>query len=1354
MFNATSVALRGGVMLLLMSTALACSDNGGDTNDTPAPCGGGCSLGFVCNAETNMCEPVGNDCDLACPPPEAACQGNVATTFTGDGTVTPQCACDFDPVTVETDCAADGLVCEDGACVSPCDTDCTELPEAFCDDDVLVTYDGEGACDPESAQCDFSAAETRTDCQDDDRVCRDGACIDLCQDVDCTAPAPRCDDNTAVTTDGDGTCDPDSGTCDFGENETRTDCDDTDQVCVDGACIDGCQPGQCTQPEDFCDGTTAVAYAGDGTCDPDSRQCDFGDNETRTDCAAQDQACIEGACIDLCGDVDCTTPEAFCQNDVAVSYDGEGACNIQNGQCNFDEIEVRQNCADEGLLCIEGACVDLCEGVDCSQPDDTCEGGLARRYNGDGVCDPETGQCDFDDVEEIDDCGFIGLACVDAACVDLCVEQEITCAPLPDACDGNVQVVYNGDGDCNGATGECNYDDVELRVDCADRGQVCQQGACVSLDQVTPGDLIITEIMQNPRAADDGDGEYIELFNRTDRTLLLNGLQFTDGAQETFILDAQDRIELQPGQFFVLARSLDPELNGGFEPDALLEAFNLGNLADTIIILNDANAEITRIEYDDGDTFPDPNGASMQFGAEFGFEDPVNNDGTLWCESRQPISGVGSDFGTPGAPNDDCEQDPLIVTLYAISDIDNPDHPPVRTLVQVDNVAITAISPDGIFVQEIESGPFSAAFVEPAGADLEGLNIGDRVNLTGIYDERFDQAHITLDTIERQGPGQPPAPEVLDTFTLALVADAEPWESVLVQINDLAVTDTNPDAPQDFGEFAVDDGVRIDDLYFAIDPDPIIGTTFEAIIGPLNFSFGNFKIEPRSAADVIGQVQFDLCRNVECPAPEPECQGDLAVTFIGDGVCINGACNFAEVTTARDCRLEGLTCQGGQCVGDAVAPSPGDIVITEIMQNPRNVNDNVGEYFEITNRTFSLLSLAGLTFTDNNNDSFTIPQDSPLTLSPQQFLVLGINADTDTNGGVEVDFEYSGMTLANSDDAIVILAPGDIEIARIEYDDGDTFPDPTGASMQFGAEFGFEDPINNNGTLWCESRQPIGEPGSDLGTPGAPNDDCEQVAIDVDIFDLSNEDAPEHPDPGTLVRLTEVVVNATTADGRNFFVQESLGGPFSGIAVSNPDLDLPELITEGLVTIEGIYEENFGLARIRLTNFTALGPGIAPLPELLTTEILGDPELAEPWESTLVQISDLTVTDANPDEPQDFGEFVVNDNLRVDDLIFTITPDPELGTTFDVIIGVLNFSFGNFKLEPRSVLDVAGQQPPQSCDFVDCTAPPADCIGDVAVTYSGDGVCDEETFECDFSQVQQFEDCRLNNQTCVAGVCQ
>ena len=167
---------------------------------------------------------------------------------------------------------------------------------------------------------------------------------------------------------------------------------------------------------------------------------------------------------------------------------------------------------------------------------------------------------------------------------------------------------------------------------------------------------------------------------------------------------------------------------------------------------------------------------------------------------------------------------------------------------------------------------------------------------------------------------------------------------------------------------------------------------------------------------------------------------------------------------------------------------PGDLVINEIMQNPRQVADAVGEWFEIYNATpDQVLDLAGLTIVDMGNDDFRIPSSPPRLLGPGEFFVLGRSADQGENGGVEVDYAFGGaMQLANGDDEIIIM-DGSTVIEMVFWDGGPVFPDPNGASMSLDP--GATDTRSNDfGLYWCEAVSTYGD--GDQGTPGATNDDC------------------------------------------------------------------------------------------------------------------------------------------------------------------------------------------------------------------------------------------------------------------------
>lgn len=164
---------------------------------------------------------------------------------------------------------------------------------------------------------------------------------------------------------------------------------------------------------------------------------------------------------------------------------------------------------------------------------------------------------------------------------------------------------------------------------------------------------------------------------------------------------------------------------------------------------------------------------------------------------------------------------------------------------------------------------------------------------------------------------------------------------------------------------------------------------------------------------------------------------------------------------------------------------PGDVLITEIMQNPSAVSDTDGEWFEVYNASAQVIDLNGWIIKDLDSDSHQINNGGPLLIQPGSYLVLGRNGNTTTNGGVTVDYTYSGINLANAaDELILLLSDGSTEIDRVVYDGGPSWPDPNGASMYFNGAFSQD---NNDNTLWAESDVPWAGSQGDLGSPGYAN---------------------------------------------------------------------------------------------------------------------------------------------------------------------------------------------------------------------------------------------------------------------------
>ena len=165
---------------------------------------------------------------------------------------------------------------------------------------------------------------------------------------------------------------------------------------------------------------------------------------------------------------------------------------------------------------------------------------------------------------------------------------------------------------------------------------------------------------------------------------------------------------------------------------------------------------------------------------------------------------------------------------------------------------------------------------------------------------------------------------------------------------------------------------------------------------------------------------------------------------------------------------------------------PGDLVITEVMQNPASVDDADGEWFEIVNNTNAEIDLDGLMVTDEpggNQDSFTVTGE--MLVPAGGYVVFAINADSTLNGGVVVDYEYVDMSLGNGSDELMLHNATDI-LDQIAWDNGSTFPDPTGAAMSLDPS-AMNATDNDDGANWCEATSVYSV---DLGTPGAMNDAC------------------------------------------------------------------------------------------------------------------------------------------------------------------------------------------------------------------------------------------------------------------------
>lgn len=141
---------------------------------------------------------------------------------------------------------------------------------------------------------------------------------------------------------------------------------------------------------------------------------------------------------------------------------------------------------------------------------------------------------------------------------------------------------------------------------------------------------------------------------------------------------------------------------------------------------------------------------------------------------------------------------------------------------------------EGFFVQDAGGG--SGLYVYDPG--VEDLAPGDVVNLVGTVIEYYDLTELSDTEIEKTGETATVVATVVDSAP----SDWEPLEGQLVQFNNLEVT-----AEDEYGEVQTSYGVNIDDLFT---DSPAVGT-YTSVTGLVTYSYGEFKICPRTAGDAV-----------------------------------------------------------------------------------------------------------------------------------------------------------------------------------------------------------------------------------------------------------------------------------------------------------------------------------------------------------------------------------------------------------------------------------------------------------------------------------------------------------------------
>ncbi len=155
------------------------------------------------------------------------------------------------------------------------------------------------------------------------------------------------------------------------------------------------------------------------------------------------------------------------------------------------------------------------------------------------------------------------------------------------------------------------------------------------------------------------------------------------------------------------------------------------------------------------------------------------------------------------------------------------------------------------------------------------------------------------------------------------------------------------------------------------------------------------------------------------------------------------------------------------------------VVITEVMINPQATSDANGEWFEIYNDNEIPINFKNWIIKDKDTDDFLILEN--LIISNNTYAVFGNNSNFYSNGGLDINLQYSGISLANAGDELILVSPEGFIADSISWDGGNQFPFGNGNSMAL------TDLYSDNlfASNWLESNLVFGT--GDAGTPGFEN---------------------------------------------------------------------------------------------------------------------------------------------------------------------------------------------------------------------------------------------------------------------------
>jgi hypothetical protein len=276
--------------------------------------------------------------------------------------------------------------------------------------------------------------------------------------------------------------------------------------------------------------------------------------------------------------------------------------------------------------------------------------------------------------------------------------------------------------------------------------------------------------------------------------------------------------------------------------------------------------------------------------------------------------------------------------------------------------------------------------------------------------------------------------------------------------------------------------------------------------------------------------------------------------------------NFGTPGQESDCAPVIMgACSDSGTMRPAVAPNPGDLVITEIMPDP-NGTDTEREWVEIKAiNSFDLNGVGMGRITDTTPDSLAaLPECVPI--AGGSYVVFAHNFDMSDTGnaglpaGSVVGLFSTALPQANGD--IQLSSPSGVVLDAVSW-----VSERAGKSLALDPDV-IDTTANDDPANFCDGSATYGTGG--MGTPGAANTNCVAVAPPgkCDTGGGSFRDIVK-PQTGDLV-ITEIMANPKNEPAEEWFEITNVGSaPFdlNGLGLDRPGDTTPNKGAPAVVTL-------------------------------------------------------------------------------------------------------------------------------------------------------------------------------------------